>query len=162
MLSTRAFRLACAAAGFVCFWAAPASAHPLHTPTLFTFSGPGALPRVTLPARQHPFGRADANRSAPVFTISTDRLGPATVALSGRMQAGHLAWSSMLARLIPFIGSTPKATRTTVQNPPQAGSTRAVSEQSRRTQLPRTVDQLRRVALVGTSLLLMAASLNYW
>ena len=50
MLSTRIFGLACAVTVFVCLMAAPVSAQPLDKRTLFTFSGPVALPGVTLPA----------------------------------------------------------------------------------------------------------------
>jgi hypothetical protein len=64
MLSTRISRLACAVAVFVCLTAAPASAQLLDKRTLFTFSGPVALPGVTLPAGQYLFRLADQTRLA--------------------------------------------------------------------------------------------------
>jgi hypothetical protein len=93
MLSTRIFRLACAVAVFVCLMAAPVIAQPLDKRTLFTFSGPVALPGVTLPAGQYLFRLADPNISAKVvqvlnadgtkpygmfFTVSAERFEPAS------------------------------------------------------------------------------------
>ena len=69
MLSTRVFRLAGAVVVFVCLSAAPASAQPLDTRTLLTFSGPVALPGVTLPAGQYLFRLADPNSSANVVQV---------------------------------------------------------------------------------------------
>jgi hypothetical protein len=93
MLSTRVFGLACAVTVFVCLMAAPVSAQPLDQRTLFTFSGPVALPGVTLPAGQYLFRLADPNSSSKVvqvlnadgtkpyglfFTIAAERLEPAS------------------------------------------------------------------------------------
>jgi hypothetical protein len=93
MLSTRVFGLACAVTVFVCLMAAPVSAQPLDKRTLFTFSGPVALPGVTLPAGQYLFRLADPNSSSKVvqvlnadgtkpyglfFTIAAERLEPAS------------------------------------------------------------------------------------
>jgi hypothetical protein len=93
MLSTRIFGLACAVTVFVCLMAAPVSAQPLDKRTLFTFSGPVALPGVTLPAGQYLFRLADPNSSSKVvqvlnadgtkpyglfFTIAAERLEPAS------------------------------------------------------------------------------------
>jgi hypothetical protein len=73
--------------------AAPVSAQPLDKRTLFTFSGPVALPGVTLPAGQYLFRLADPNSSSKVvqvlnadgtkpyglfFTIAAERLEPAS------------------------------------------------------------------------------------
>jgi hypothetical protein len=69
MLSTRIFGLACAVAVFVCLMAAPVSAQPLDKRTLFTFSGPVALPGVTLPAGQYLFRLADPDRSSKVVQV---------------------------------------------------------------------------------------------
>ena len=66
MLSTRVFGLACAVTVFVCLMAAPVSAQPLDKRTLFTFSGPVALPGVTLPAGHYLFRLADPNSSSKV------------------------------------------------------------------------------------------------
>lgn len=92
MLSTRIFSLACAVAVFGCLTAATASAQPVDKRTLFTFSGPVALPGVTLPAGQYLFKLADPSSSQKVvqvlnadgtkpyglfFTISAERLDPA-------------------------------------------------------------------------------------
>ena len=93
MLSTRVFGLACAVTVFVCLLAAPVSAQPLDKRTLFTFSGPVALPGVTLPEGQYLFRLADPNSSSKVvqvlnadgtkpyglfFTIAAERLEPAS------------------------------------------------------------------------------------
>jgi hypothetical protein len=93
MLSTRVFGLACAVAVFVCLMAAPVSAQPLDKRTLFTFSGPVALPGVTLPAGQYLFRLADPNSGTKVvqvlnadgtkpyglfFTLPAERFEPAT------------------------------------------------------------------------------------
>lgn len=93
MLTTRIFGLACAAAVFVCLTAAAPSAQPLDKRTLFTFSGPVALPGVTLPAGRYLFKLADPNGSTKVvqvlnadgtkpyglfFTIPAERLEPAS------------------------------------------------------------------------------------
>jgi hypothetical protein len=93
MLSTRILGLACAVTVFVCLMAAPVSAQPLDKRTLFTFSGPVALPGVTLPAGQYLFRLADPNSSPKVvqvlnadgtkpyglfFTIAAERLEPAS------------------------------------------------------------------------------------
>jgi hypothetical protein len=93
MLSTRIFGLACAVTVFVCLMAAPVSAQPLDKRTLFTFSGPVALPGVTLAAGQYLFRLADPNSSSKVvqvlnadgtkpyglfFTIAAERLEPAS------------------------------------------------------------------------------------
>jgi hypothetical protein len=91
MLSTRIFGLVCAVAVFVCLMAAPALAQPLDKRTIFTFSGPVALPGVTLPAGQYVFRLADPSTSAKVvqvlnadgtkpyamfFTVPIERLEP--------------------------------------------------------------------------------------
>jgi len=93
MLSIRISGLACAAAVFVCLTAAAASAQPFDKRTLFTFSGPVALPGVTLPAGQYLFKLANPNSSTKVvqvlnadgtkpyglfFTIAAERLEPAS------------------------------------------------------------------------------------
>ena len=93
MLSTRVFGSACAVAVFVCLMAAPVSAQPLDKRTLFTFSGPVALPGVTLPSGQYLFRLANPNSSVSVvqvlnadgtkpyglfFTIPAERLEPAS------------------------------------------------------------------------------------
>ena len=93
MLSTRIVGLVCAVTVFVCLTAAPVSAQPLDKRTLFTFSGPVALPGVTLPAGQYLFRLADPNSSSKVvqvlnadgtkpyglfFTIAAERLEPAS------------------------------------------------------------------------------------
>src|SRR5512145_920477 len=112
MLSTRIFGLACAVTVFVCLLAAPVSAQPLDKRTLFTFSGPVALPGVTLPAGQYLFRLADPNSSSKVvqvlnadgtkpyglfFTISAERLEPA---------------SSPEVRFMETASGTPAAIRT--------------------------------------------------
>ena len=93
MLSTRVSGLACAVAVFVCLMAAPAFAQPFDKRTIFTFSGPVALPGVTLPAGQYVFRLADPNSSGRVvqvlnadgtkpfglfFTVPAERLEPAS------------------------------------------------------------------------------------
>jgi hypothetical protein len=93
MLSTRRFSLACSVAVFVCLMAAAVSAQPLDKRTLFTFSGPVALPGVTLPAGEYLFRLADpingtrvvqvlnADGTKPFglfFTLPTERLAPAS------------------------------------------------------------------------------------
>ena len=112
MLSTRLFGLACAVTVFVCLMAAPVSAQPLDKRTLFTFSGPVALPGVTLPAGAYLFRLADPNSSAQVvqvlnadgtkpyglfFTIPAERLEPA---------------SSPEVRFMETASGTPAAIRT--------------------------------------------------
>jgi hypothetical protein len=112
MLSTRVFGLACAVTVFVCLMAAPVSAQPLDKRTLFTFSGPVALPGVTLPAGQYLFRLADPNSSSKVvqvlnadgtkpyglfFTIAAERLEPA---------------SSPEVRFMETASGTPAAIRT--------------------------------------------------
>ena len=69
MLSTRIYGLACAVTVFVCLVAAPVSAQPFDKRTLFTFSGPIALPGVTLPAGQYLFRLADPNASSKVVQV---------------------------------------------------------------------------------------------
>ena len=110
MLSTRIFGLACAVAVFVCLMAATASAQPLDKRTVFTFSGPIALPGVTLPAGQYLFRLADPQSSAKVvqvlnadgtksyglfFTISAERLEPASFRKCG-------SWKPHQGRPRPF------------------------------------------------------------
>ena len=68
MLSTRC-GLACAAAVFVCLMAAPVSAQPVDKRTLFTFSGPVALPGVTLPAGQYLFRLADPTSNPRIVQV---------------------------------------------------------------------------------------------
>jgi hypothetical protein len=73
--------------------AAPAFAQPFDKRTIFTFSGPVALPGVTLPAGQYVFRLADPNSSGRVvqvlnadgtkpfglfFTVPAERLEPAS------------------------------------------------------------------------------------
>jgi hypothetical protein len=69
MLSTRVFGLACAVTVFVWLISAPASAQPLDQRTLFTFSGPVALPGLTLPAGQYLFRLADPHSSSKVVQV---------------------------------------------------------------------------------------------
>ena len=91
MLSIRG--LACVAAAFVCLMATAVSAQPFDKRTLFTFSGPVALPGVTLPAGQYLFRLADPNADPRViqvldavgrkpygmfFTLPTERPDPAS------------------------------------------------------------------------------------
>jgi hypothetical protein len=93
MLSTRVFGLACSVAVFVCLMAAPVSAQPLDKRTLFTFSGPVALPGVTLPPGHYLYRLADPNTGTKVvqvlnadgtkpyglfFTLPAERFEPAT------------------------------------------------------------------------------------
>lgn len=93
MLSTRVFGSACAVAVFVCLMAAPVAAQPLDKRTLFTFSGPVALPGVTLPPGQYMFRLINPSSSLNVvqvlnadgtrpyglfFTIPAERLEPAS------------------------------------------------------------------------------------
>ena len=68
MLSTRC-GLACAAAVFVCLMAAPVFAQPVDKRTLFTFSGPVALPGVTLPAGQYLFRLADPTSNPRIVQV---------------------------------------------------------------------------------------------
>jgi hypothetical protein len=112
MLRTRVVGSACAVAVFVCLMAAPVTAQPLDKRTLFTFSGPVALPGVTLPAGQYLFRLADTNSNARVvqvlnadgttpyglfFTIPAERLEPA---------------SSPEVRFMETAAGTPAAIRT--------------------------------------------------
>ena len=69
MLSTRVFGLACAVTVFVWLISAPVSAQPLDQRALFTFSGPVALPGLTLPAGQYLFRRADPHSSSKVVPV---------------------------------------------------------------------------------------------
>ena len=69
MLSTRIIRSACVAAVFVCLMAAQVAAQPTDKRTLFTFSGPVALPGVTLPAGQYLFRLADPNMDPRVIQV---------------------------------------------------------------------------------------------
>jgi hypothetical protein len=69
MLRTRISGLACAVAVFVCLMAAPVSAQPLDKRTLFTFSGPVALPGITLPAGQYLFRLADPDSSRSIVQV---------------------------------------------------------------------------------------------
>ena len=93
MLRTQRVCLACSVAVFVCLVAAPVSAQPFDKRTLFTFSGPVALPGVTLPAGRYLFRLADSNSSSNVvevlnadgtkpyglfFTIAAERPEPAS------------------------------------------------------------------------------------
>ena len=113
MLSRRCV-LACAAAVFVCLMAAPVAAQPADKRTLFTFSGPVALPGVTLPAGQYLFRLADPTGSSRIvqvlnregnkpfglfFTIPAERLDPASTpevlfmeTASGNPQAIRTWW----------------------------------------------------------------------
>jgi hypothetical protein len=68
MLSTRTLGFACSVAVFVCLMAAPAFAQPSDKRTLFTFSGPVAMPGITLPAGQSLFRLAD-----PITSGKLDR-----------------------------------------------------------------------------------------
>jgi hypothetical protein len=112
MLSTRIFGLACAVTVFVCLMAAPVFAQPLDKRTLFTFSGPVALPGITLPPGQYLFRLADPSSSSKVvqvlngdgtkpyglfFTIPAERLEPA---------------SSPEVRFMETAAGTPAAIRT--------------------------------------------------
>ena len=112
MLSPRIVGVACAVAGFVCLMAAPVSAQPLDKRTLFTFSGPVALPGIVLPAGQYLFRLADPHSSTNVvqvlnadgsrhyglfFTIAAERLEPA---------------SSPEVRFMETASGTPAAIRT--------------------------------------------------
>jgi hypothetical protein len=93
MLSRRIVGLASAVAVFVCLTAATVSAQPVDKRTTFTFSGPVALPGVTLPAGQYLFRLADpvsASKAVQVldaagkkplgmfFTIPAERIEPAS------------------------------------------------------------------------------------
>lgn len=92
MLTTNRFRLWCAAA-LACLIAAPSLAQPADKRTTFTFSGPVALPGVTLPAGSYLFRLANPGMSSRVvqvlsgdgtkpyamlFTIPAERLEPAS------------------------------------------------------------------------------------
>ena len=94
MLSTRILGLAGAVAVFVCLTAATVSAQPADKRTTFTFSGPVALPGVTLPAGQYLFRLADPVSASKVvqvldaegkkplgmfFTLPAERLEPASM-----------------------------------------------------------------------------------
>jgi hypothetical protein len=85
--------LASAVAVFVCLTAATVSAQPADKRTTFTFSGPVALPGVTLPAGQYLFRLADPVSASKVvqvldaegkkpfgmfFTIPAERIEPAS------------------------------------------------------------------------------------
>ena len=69
MLSTRRVGFACAVAVFVCLMAAPASAQPADNRTTFTFSGPVAMPGITLPAGQYLFRLANPDTSRNVVQV---------------------------------------------------------------------------------------------
>ncbi len=84
-----AFRLASAAGLFAALMMSSATAQPMDKRTFFTFSGPVAMPGITLPAGQYIFRLADPDMSSRVvevlsangrkpyglfFTISAQRL----------------------------------------------------------------------------------------
>jgi hypothetical protein len=114
MLSRRIVGLASAVAVFVCLTAATVSAQPVDKRTTFTFSGPVALPGVTLPAGQYLFRLADPVSASKVvqvldaegkkpfgmfFTLPAERLEPASMpevrfmeTASGRPSAIRTWW----------------------------------------------------------------------
>jgi len=87
-----ALRSACAVALLACFMEGAASAQTFDKRTVFTFSGPVALPGVTLPAGQYLFRLADPTGDRKVvnvlsadgkiaygmfFSLPAERFGPA-------------------------------------------------------------------------------------
>ena len=64
-----ALRSACAVALLACFIEGAASAQTVDKRTVFTFSGPVALPGVTLPAGQYLFRLADPASSRKVVQV---------------------------------------------------------------------------------------------
>ena len=92
MVTGMAFRMACAAAMLAWFSVGTAFAQPFDKRTLFTFSGPVAVPGVTLPAGQYLFRLADPGGSRKIvqvlsgdgkqvygmfFSLAEDRFEPA-------------------------------------------------------------------------------------
>jgi hypothetical protein len=69
MLRTQRVCLACSVAVFVCLVAAPAAAQPSDKRTLFTFSGPVAMPGTTFPAGQYLFRLASPDTSSNVVQV---------------------------------------------------------------------------------------------
>jgi hypothetical protein len=67
-----ALRSACAVALLACFMEGAASAQTFDKRTVFTFSGPVALPGVTLPAGQYLFRLADPTERKVVQVLSAD------------------------------------------------------------------------------------------
>ncbi len=65
----KALRSACAIALLACFMEATGSAQTYDKRTVFTFSGPVALPGVTLPAGQYLFRLADPATSRKVVHV---------------------------------------------------------------------------------------------
>ena len=64
-----ALRSACAVALLACFMTGAASAQTFDKRTVFTFSGPVALPGVTLPAGQYLFRLADPTGDRKVVAV---------------------------------------------------------------------------------------------
>jgi hypothetical protein len=65
----KALRSACAIALLTCLMGASSSAQTYDKRTVFTFSGPVALPGVTLPAGQYVFRLADPASSQKVVQV---------------------------------------------------------------------------------------------
>ena len=72
----KALRSACAIALLTCLMGASGSAQTYDKRTVFTFSGPVALPGVTLPAGQYLFRLADSTDRKVVQVLSADGKTP--------------------------------------------------------------------------------------
>lgn len=72
----RTSRLMMAAAALACLTVAPASAQPTDKRTIFTFSGPVAMPGVTLPAGQYLFRLPSSENGRVVQVLSADGTKP--------------------------------------------------------------------------------------
>jgi hypothetical protein len=64
-----AFRLACAAGLFAALLVSTAAAQPMDKRTFFTFSGPVAMPGITLPGGEYIFRLADPDMSSSVVEV---------------------------------------------------------------------------------------------
>lgn len=76
MVTGMAFRMACAAVMLAWFSVGTGFAQPSDKRTFFTFSGPVAIPGVTLPAGQYLFRIADTSSRNVVQVLSSDGKTP--------------------------------------------------------------------------------------
>src|SRR5918999_6360760 len=107
-----AFRLACPVALLACVMATSSAAQTVDKRTLFTFSGPVAMPGVTLPAGQYLFRLAnpDSGRNV-VQVLSADGTKPYGMFFSMRAERVEPA-STPEVRFMETAAGMPAAIRT--------------------------------------------------